>query len=174
MKTLLTVSIMLLVFSTAAVSQSPDWVRYAPEGKGFSILLPQTPKLEDSLQPSGRAIHRSISSDGEIKGSAFLATYWDFASNTVFSLDKLRDSVAPDDPRQIISESNISIDGHAGREIQKWSTVGGRDYRWQVRVYIIGQRVYMLQFVVPKETDDSLIESKAAKFFDSFSIRSGN
>lgn len=172
MKRLFALSIILLAVSTVAVAQSSEWVRYAPDGKGFSILLPEKPKLEDEPQPSGRIIHRAISVDREIKDSVFLATYWDFPSNIVFSLDKLRGSVAPDDPTQIISESNISLDGHAGREIQKWETFSGRQYKFQVRAYIIGQRVYMLQYIVPKEADAPLVKSKAAKFFDSFSIRS--
>ena len=174
MKKLITVTIIFLAVSMAAVAQTSDWVRYAPEGKGFSILLPQKPTLEDDAQPSGRTIHRAYSADREIKDSAFLATYWDFPSTTVFSLDKLVDSVAPDDRRQIISESNISLDGYAGREIQIWKTISEHDYKFQVRTYIIGQRVYMLTCIIPKEADASLAKSKAAKFFDSFSIRSGN
>lgn len=159
-------AIVILAATCIAVAQTGEWVKYSPAGKGFSILLPYTPKLEEDPRPSGHTIYRAISADRDVKDAAYLASYWDFQSNMTYSLDKL---VASTDGK-IISQSNVSIGGYGGREVQSVKEAGGTEYKFRKRVYIIGQRVYMLQYITPTSADPAVVTRNGNKFFDSFSL----
>jgi hypothetical protein len=159
-------AILILTATFSATAQAGEWVKYAPAGKGFSILLPYAPKLEEDVRPNGNVIHRAISGDRDVKTGVYLATYWDFPANTTYSLDKIIDGTEG----KVISQSNVSVGGYGGREVQFLNEAGGTEYKFRKRVYIVGQRVYMLQYLTPASADAAVVTRNGDKFFDSFSL----
>jgi hypothetical protein len=159
-------AIVILAATCSAMAQTADWIKYSPSGKGFSILMPYAPKLEEDPRPSGHVIYRAITADRDVKDAAYLASYWDFSPSMTYSLDKL---IASDDGR-VISQSNVSVGGYGGREVQLVKQAGGAEYKFRKRVYIVGQRVYMLQYITPATADAVVVTRNGNKFFDSFSL----
>lgn len=159
-------AIFMLAATCSAVAQTAEWVKYSPAGKGFSILLPHAPKLEDDPRPNGNVIHRAKSDDRDVPGGMYFATYWDFPANMTYSLDKMIDGTEG----KILSQSNVSIGGYGGREVQFLSGAGSTEYKFRKRIYIVGQRIYMLQYLTPASADAAVVTRNGNKFFDSFSL----
>ena len=156
---------------------SKDYV--SPDHR-FKIDFPDVPK-EFDLQAdtqTGAVVSHQVMLDAEI-------TYWlNFADYPInlergaavkATLDKARDGglarVAKEDPR-IVSESDISLDGHPGRFLRV-ELKGDAIVRF--KIVLNGNRLYVLSVGSPKSDPKNVnaqrrYEKLATTFFDSFKI----
>lgn len=142
------------------------------EGR-FSVALPQ--------QISGYRPQSANTPEGRIEGSLFnwKTTDGSFIVGYVDrpevvepmgkrALDILRDSALAvgQGKARLISEKDISLDGHPGRELK----VGLSDGFTIIRMYLVGKRIY--QAIVSIQTVDQAREPNAIKILDSFKLLS--
>ena len=186
MKKLIISLVVLLVVSTTNFSQehssntpptannSKDgWLSYtSPEGR-YSVSLPTQPKLES----------QQASNDEGLKFTQFMATsmskkavhmigYFDLGENVDYNLDKGRDGLVSGVKGTLVSESAISLGGYPGRAVRVSAKAGdGEDFVSQARIYLVKNRVYVVQFLsLSVNTNEPEVVEAAKKYFDSFSI----
>jgi hypothetical protein len=153
-------------------SSLAGWIKYSsPEGR-YSIKFPAEPKLTSQEASNSDGLKASQYMASAHTSDAFCTVgYFDFASNIVFSLDKARDGVLNRVKGTLLSESLISLGGHAGRELKVTANASnGAEFLVRVRMYLVDQRVYFLQFIVLATNDTPTFAKQSAEYFDSFSV----
>ena len=70
----------------------------------------------------------------------------------------------------LVSERTVSLNGNPGRELKVAAKLNASDYILLVKFWDTESRVYVLQVVYPKSGDSAAMNTKAAKYFDSFEI----
>ena len=192
MKQILTV--LLVVLATAVAAQSQEhrepvahndtprqpvasipsgWVRYNSADGRYNVALPTQPKLstQDSQTADGVKFLQYMatsSTDAEV----CLIGYFDRVPGTTFSLDKARDGFVNAIKGTLISENNITLAGQPGLEARVEGTGSdGAQYVLRVRIYNMGTRIYVVQFIAAKADADSPIRKRnAAQYFASFTV----
>jgi hypothetical protein len=87
-----------------------------------------------------------------------------------FSFDKARDGMIAKIKGTLLAEKEISLGGYPGREV-KVAAKGSddTDYIALARYYVVGERIYVVEVVFPKDSE-SASTGNIAKFFDSFAV----
>lgn len=174
MKKCATAILLLMLVATLTVGvQNPDqWIKYAsPEGR-YTVSLPAEPKLtsQESTNSEGLKFTQYMASVGDGNGY-YMVAYFDLAAGVTYSLDKARDGMLKAVNGTLVSEGPINLEGNPGRELLASVTAAdGVDYLVSARVYQVDSRVYILQFLRAKASDDKVAAARAAKFFGSFQI----
>ena len=170
-KSLAVCFLMIMASLAQAVQTPPDWVRYSSTEGRYNVLVPKEPSLntqEGSASTGEKFIqYMAEASDTD---SFYSITYFDYASNMNFSLDKARDGMVNAITGTLLSEQAISLGGYPGRELKISAKHAGFDLLVRARIYDIGRRVYSLQQVVQKSADSPTVAEKATRFFDSFKL----
>jgi hypothetical protein len=163
-----------------AVEYNPNaWKEYSSPRGRFTIMFPGTPTDEDNS--SGSLEGRRYM----LKTTAVYTVYYsDFPANFPNDLEKegalrkqfldaSRDIVLARSKGKVLSETDISIDGHPGRMI-KIALANGTIYR--DKTYLVGKRIYQIIVVTPSESlapdGGRFDETRATKFLDSFKLAS--
>lgn len=164
LKRILLVPGFLLALASSLPAQSTDWVKVAPAGGGFTLMMPAEPKeLELTPLPDFASHGYGVEVDGVI----YVCLYGDYAAsihlNPDAELAANRDNFLKTLNASLISTKKIELDGRAGLEF----TGENAQTTFQSKVYILGNRIYQIAVGVPKGTGDS---ANAARFLKSFAF----
>lgn len=173
MKSAFKICFLLFCFAISAVAQKEvEWIKYTSAEGRYSVSLPSEPKIGQQESTTADGIkfpqYKATSVDGS---GVFMIGYFDYAAPTTFSFDKARDAMVSGVKGALISEDSISLGGSPGRQLKVSAPADGVTYLIRARFYDVGGRVYMLQYIFPKDEDGPAIDTKAGKFFDSFSVK---
>ncbi|SRR6266508_628766 len=153
----------LLIASSLFAFQVDDWVKVAPIGGGFSVMMPAKPE-EETKPGAGFNSHLfTVATDKAI----YLAAYGDYDPS--IKLDVANELVTNRDnflktlDAKLTDSKEISMDGHTGLEF----TGESNQASFKSRVYIFGNRVHQIGVAVFKGKDDA---ANVDRFFGSFSF----
>jgi hypothetical protein len=163
-----------LVFLTTTTAQTTEpWIRLAPEGTGFAVMLPGKPEeqISNKEQFSSR-LFTLIAKDGTTPRAIYLVGWGEYAPSVKFEiqaeLEANRDNFIKELPgMRLLGTQKITLDGRPGIEFtgesEKASVVS--------RVYVVGKRVFQLAVMSFKGMDE---KANTNKFFDSFAFTTNN
>ena len=143
--------------------QATDWVRVAPVGGGFTVMMPGKPEEEVKPGQDFTSHLFTVTTDKAI----YLAAYADYAPkiklNVIAELVANRDNFLKALDAKLIDNKEITMDGHTGLEF-----TGESDQAlFKSRVYLFGNRVHQIGVAVFKGKDDA---ANVDRFFGSFSF----
>jgi hypothetical protein len=162
---------------TPAATDSAGWQLFAPEGAGFSVVVPGTPtevtkrgREAGTLAPQFRS-YQLADADGvkyefgrtgqlpaQFAGADFEARF--FAQNAE-ALTIVMQHANPQAHFRLVDERPVSVAGYAGREYE----FAGTGVRALGRVYLIERAIFVLGV---SGRESALTDEKAGKFLDSF------
>jgi hypothetical protein len=164
------------VGDTAAPAPAPapaadQWKEYSPEGTGFTVLMPGTPKVEQQSQPTDVGPIMMYIHMVERDNAAFLVMYSDFPAEMVKAVDAdtLLDGGVNGAAQggKLISQKKIEIDGHKGREFVAEKAEGTLQLTLKARTYLVGNRLYQ---AITSAVKGSEPWADIDKFLDSFKL----
>ena len=152
---------LLVLFTTSAAQTEPSsWVTLAPEGAGFSVLLPSQATVSISKKASftlntftvtvGRATYVASYSD-------YLPGKLDPATALISNRDKFNKGLQA----TLISSREITLDGHEGVEFTSETPAANV----KSQLFLIGNRIYQTATFVFKDVDET---RNVNRFFESF------
>jgi hypothetical protein len=143
--------------------QATDWVKVAPFGGGFTVMMPGKPQEEVKPGEDFTSHLFTITTDKAI----YLAAYGDYAPTTKLNvageLVANRDNFLKALDAKLIDSKEISMDGHTGLEFTGESDQAS----FKSRVYLFGSRIHQIGVAVFKGKDDA---ANVDRFFGSFSF----
>ena len=152
-----------LVAPSLIASQATDWVRVAPVGGGFSVMMPGKPEEEVKPGEDFTSHLFTITTDKAI----YLVGYGDYVTNIKLNVSgelvANRDNFLKALDAKLIESKEISMDGHTGLEFTGESDQAS----FKSRVYLFGNRIHQIGVAVFKGKDDT---ANADRFFGSFSF----
>ena len=149
-----------------------DWKAFAPEGEGFSVLLPGTPIGETESQASALGVVESAWFDLEREGDklAYRVRYDDYppaifglfdGSQLLYARQKRIEYLVEG---KIVDEEAIFIDEYAGKQF----TIELPDEMLGLyRIFLIDQRMYQLTV---KAAPEDISAGEVSQFMDSFKL----
>lgn len=153
----------LLAFPSSLNSQSGDWIKFAPQGGGFTVLMPSPPKPVE-VKPKEDFISHLFAAVSA--NAVYLAGYSDYAPSVRLDTAELivnRDKFLRGLNAALTSSKTIELDGRSGLEF----TGESDEYYFKSRIYIFGNRIHQIALERPKESQDS---ASADRFFASFAF----
>lgn len=144
-----------------AGSQGNEWVKVAPAGGCFSVMMPAKP--EEEVQPSDdfTADLFSVTTDNAL----YMVAYGDYAPSTQFNVDDElaanRDRFLKGVAANLTSTKPLTKDGRKGIEF----TGENAQASFKSRVFIFGIRFHQIAVAVFKGKDDA---ENSKRFFASF------
>lgn len=157
------------------------WERFTSAEGRFSILFPGVPEVKTQGQEvqggkltwhlvqliSTRALYQVVIVDYPAR--------LDTPEKIKGMLDAIRADTLDNNQGQLLSESDVTIEGHPGRYIA-WRT--GKGMLMKARYFLSGNRSYLLRFGIPEgrdsgrpdEAPEQTRETLATRFFDSFKL----
>jgi len=172
MKQALTPICLLLICAVAALGvQDSTWINYNSAEGRYTVSLPAQPKLstQESSTADGQKFLQYMATAQE-PNAVYLVGYFDHVAGTTFSADRARDGMIKAVKGTLVSERTISLSGYPGRELKVGTSSEGVDYIILVKFYDTDNRVYVQQLLFPKSLESEAMNTKAAKYFDSFQI----
>src|SRR2546423_3001291 len=155
--------LLLLLLTSLMLAQHREWVKVAPLGAGFSVMMPIRP-TEAVESKELFTVHSFAAATGN---TLLIAVYFDYAPsmkmNEAGELVANRDSFLKGVNAQLISSKEIKLDGRSGLEFT------GEDERrlYKSRVYVFGNRVHQIASVILKSDEDT---ENVDRFFASFAF----
>lgn len=172
---------LILIFSLGVIAQEHtsdnarppvdpgSWVRLNSEEGRFSVLLPELAKDQVETKSSPHGPYTTHLFMAKTSRGIFLVGWVDYAPGFNFSvqseLEANRDNFVKGLKATLLSNRNITMDGHPGLEF----TAETSDVAFISRVYVVGRRPYQLIAGTYKGQDDA---DNVGRFFDSFQITS--
>jgi hypothetical protein len=155
--------LLILLFTPLAPAQHREWVKVAPEGAGFSVMMPTSP-TEAVESKELFTVHSFVVNTGN---TLLIVVYVDYAPSMKMSeaaeLAANRDNFLKGVNAQLISSKEIKLDGRSGLEF-----TGEDDHRvYKSRVYIFGNRVHQIASATLKDDQDT---ESVDRFFTSFAF----
>jgi hypothetical protein len=159
----ISILLLLLLTSTLPGAQHGDWVKVAPPGAGFSVMMPSKPN-ESMETKEDYTLH---SYGAVMADTIFIVVYGDYAPsmkmNEAAELIANRDNFLKGVNAQLISSKEIKLSGRSGLEF-----TGEDDRRlYKSRVYIFGNRVHQIASATLKGDEDT---ESVDRFFASFAF----
>ena len=164
----------LVVMSAAlafgAPQQKKDWVKYNSAEGRYSVLFPNEPELETQEVTAAATGEKftQYRATSYYSANTYGVAYFDHRGGT-FSFDEARDGVIASLKATLLAEKAISLGRYRGRELRFSAKVGVIEVFVLMRYYVVGKRIYIVQFAYQRSSGNSSAE-KAAKFFDSFTV----
>ncbi|MGD0828227.1 MAG: hypothetical protein ABSA09_09115 [Desulfobaccales bacterium] len=169
---------LLLAFCLSACNRAPQPREFKSEAGRFSVMTP-TP-LEEKVQPletRSDKIDLHIFS-GQRGDTGYFVSYWDYPPGLVHPdelekmLDAGRDGSIANVSGRLIREGKLTLVGNPGRElvIETGSQTGPATQRLQWRMFIVGNRMYQIMVVAPK---DQKSRPEAEAFLQSLKLLGG-
>ena len=159
----------LLLLTLALGCKQAPWITYtSPEGR-YSVLMPSQPKLQSqqATGADGSIFQQYMAMASDSSGAFYAVGYFD-VGGPGFSLDQARDGAVKDGT--LLSERNLTLGDSPGREVRYLAKdPHGNEGFVVARLYRVGQRLYMVMYIVPKSAGQELPD-KAVKYFDSFQV----
>jgi hypothetical protein len=155
--------LLLLLLTSLTHAQRREWVKVAPLGAGFSVMMPTRP-TEAVESKELFTVHSLVTNTGT---TLLMAVYVDYAPsmkmNEAAELIANRDNFLKGVNAQLISSKEIKLDGRAGIEF----TAEDDRRLYKSRVYIFGNRVHQIASATVKA--DENVED-VDRFFASFAF----
>lgn len=142
-------------------SQGNEWIKVAPVGGGFSVMMPAKP--EEELRPGNDFTTHlfSVTTDDAL----YTVAYGDYAPSVRFNVDDElvanRDNFLKGLDATLKTTKAITMDGRKGIEF----TGENAQASFKSRVFIFGTRFYQVAVADLRGTDDTV---NANRFFASF------
>jgi hypothetical protein len=158
------VLLLAVLLSPAAFAQEPTgWVKVAPVGSGFSVMMPAKPQEEVKPGEDFTSHLFTVRTEKAI----YLVGYGDYAPairlNVTAELMANRDNFLKDLGARLIDTKEIKADDRKGLEF----TGESDQATFRSRVYLFGNRVHQIGVAIFKGKDDA---ENANKFFASFTF----
>ena len=144
-----------------AGSQDSEWIKVAPVGGGFSVLMPAKP--EEEVQPGDDLTTHlfSVTTDKAL----YLVAYGDYAPSIRLNVDDElaanRDKFLKGLDATLKTTKQLTVDGRRGIEFTGESAQAS----FKSRVFIFGTRFHQIAVAVFKGDDDT---RNSNRFFASF------
>ena len=155
--------VMLFAAALPARAQEAEWLKFAPTGGGFSILLP-APTREETEAKRDFTSHLFTTRNDR---ALYLVGYGDYAPNMTLNPDgelmAVRDNFLRALQAHLVDSRSVTLAGHPGLEF-----TGENDRTsFKSRIYLVGNRVYQCAAVVLPSKDDA---ANVDRFFSSFAF----
>ena len=161
MKLLLSCVLLALIAATAsAQTEQTGWEEFAPEGAGFSLLVPTKP-VEAIATKKNYTMHSFTTTVGR---ATYVASYTDYEQIKLAPaafLTANRDRFNRGLQATLVSSREITVDGHTGIEFTSENPAANI----RSQLFLIGKRMFQTASVVFKDTDQT---REVNRFFDSF------
>lgn len=156
--------VILMAAAWQAPAQTAQWTKFSsPEGR-FSVLMPGRPVREEQSKDTsvGKVVMHFFTT--RTQTGIFVVAYADYAiSEPKRELDANRDTFIKGMKATLVSESDIKLLEHPGREIK-----AERDQlSIRSRIYLVGNRYYQMVTITPATLPGNL---EADKFLTSFEL----
>jgi len=143
--------------------QTAEWIKVAPTGGGFSIMMPTKPEEETKVEDGFASHSFSLMTDKTV----YIVEYGDYAPsiklNVAGELAANRDNFVKGLSAKLLDSKDITLDGRAGLEFTCESSQASA----KSRVYVFGNRVFMIAAaVLSGKTDTENVD----RFFASFAF----
>jgi hypothetical protein len=152
-----------------------NWEKFVSADGAFAMMFPQKPvESQYSMDsPAGKLVIHSYKHFGT---ASYFLSYTDYPgpidppeNKKTEALNHAREGGLRAVNGRLVSQSDISINGHPGRLIVVDSPNGGpKGSLIQNKVYLVGNRLYSMQIAIPKGAQ--LPDTAAEKFLDSFEL----
>lgn len=158
---LILASLVLAFASTLNGFQSGEWLKVAPVGAGFSVMMPAKP--EEEIRPGDDlTIHLfGLSTENAL----YIVAYGDYAPSVRVKIDDElaanRDKFLQGLEARLIESKQIKFEGREGLEFTGESDQAS----FRSRLFIFGTRVHQVAVAVLRGKDDT---ANANRFFESF------
>ena len=155
------VFVVLFVFVQIANASQSEWIKVAPAGGGFSVMMPAKP--EEEVQPGDDLTTHlfSLSTDNAL----YLVAYGDYAPSVRFNVDDEltanRDRFLKGLNATLTTTKQLTIDGRKGIEF----TGESEDATFKSRLLIFGIRFYQIAVAVFRGKENT---ANSNRFFASF------
>ena len=158
----------ILIFGSAIGASAQDWVKLAPEGGGFELVMPGTPtaSVETKDGPEG-PVTTSLYILRTARATYFVG-YADYDPKFNFDvraeINANRDNFMKSFKEgKILAEKEKAIEGSAGIE---FTAELNPTTSMTSRVFVIGRRPYQIAVITPKGSE----QADSVKFLDSFKV----
>jgi hypothetical protein len=155
--------LIIAIVLSVALAQGPEWIRFAPEGSGFAVMLPAQPKEQTETKEQFTSHFYTVSAGKAI----FLIGYGDYAPTVRLDpqaeLAANRDNFNKGLKARLLQSTQITMDGRIGLEF----TSETAQVDLKSRVFLVNNRVFQMASLVYKGNDES---RSVEKFFDSFAF----
>ncbi len=148
--------------NTGALVEQTGWEEFAPEGAGFSILLPTKP-VEAITEKTNYTLHSFTSVAGR---GTYVASYTDYkqiklepAAFLIANRDRFNKSMQA----TLVSNREITLNGHTGIEFT--SVNSAANIRSQL--FLVENRLFQTVTMIFKDVDQTTYVNR---FFDSFKL----
>jgi hypothetical protein len=159
----LSVLVLIAVFSELQAQTEPSgWVTLAPEGAGFSVLVPGEP-IEKIDQKKSFTLH---SFNVTVGRATYIASYSDYLPgklDPVTALTANRDKFNQSLQGKIISSHQITIDGQIGIEFTTETSAANV----KSQLFLIGNRMFQIVVFVFRDANET---ENVNRFFESFRL----
>ena len=155
-----------LILGSAAAVNAQEWTKLAPNGIGFEVMMPGTPKLSTETKDSAEGPLTTNLYILSTEEALFLVGYVDYSPSFNFNvrseINANRDNFLKGfQGSKLLAEKEISLTGSPGIEFTA-DLPNGRFVT--SRIFIVGRRPYQLIAVTTKGAD----QTATLKFLDSF------
>lgn len=158
---------------TSILDAPPTWTEFSSEAGRFSILMPAKPNYVTQTLETGQGRFEHHVFVATVRGG-LLSCFVDYvdlpkqlgdAKNADSLFDLARDEFIKGAQAQLERETNITLDGHPGREV-RMRVYGGQE---RLRVFLINGRLYQISITLVNK-DAMPEEETIEKFVKSFKI----
>jgi len=135
-------TIVLVSFMLTLAHGQTDWNRFTYTDGNFSTLFPGTPHKRTG---DGR---RQLIFTAVTGGESYRVSYADCPAGTAWekTVNDERDAIMKVTLGEVVPEERTSLEGCPG----EWARFIGRDVIGELAIYFVGQRLYVLQALAPK------------------------
>jgi len=142
-------------------AQGDDWIKVAPVGGDFSVMMPAKPEEEVRSGDDLTAHLFTATTDNAL----YTVTYGDYAPSVGFNVDDElaanRDNFLKGVDASLKTSKSLTIDGRKGLEFAGENAQAS----FKSRVFIFGTRFYQIAVAVLRGKDDA---ENSNRFFASF------
>lgn len=172
MKTKVVLLVLISVAYVSALQPPTDWSKYTSAEGRYSILFPAEPRLttQESPNADGEKVLQYLAASSSPDATC-LVGYFDIKSGATFSFDRGRDGMVAAVKGTLVEERNISLGSSPGRELKiaAQPVAGGPNLLIVARYYQVGNRVYVIQFIALKSSENTMADI-SGRYFDSFQV----
>ena len=143
--------------------QATDWVKVAPVGGGFSVMMPGKPEEEVKPGKDFTSHLFTVTTDKAVYLAAFAEYAPNIKLNVSGELAANRDNFLKALNAKLIDSKEISMDGHTGLEFTGESDQAS----FKSRVFLFGNRIHQIGVAVFKGKEEA---ANVDRFFGSFSF----
>jgi hypothetical protein len=158
----LLVLVAALCSNVPAQEEPPGWITLAPEGAGFSVLLPGK-ATESVTKKTSFTLH---SFNVTVGRATYMASYSDYVPGKLdpaTALTANRDKFNKSLQATLVSSREITVDGHTGIEFTSETPAANV----KSQLFLIGDRMYQTVAFVFRDVDET---RNVNRFFDSFRL----